>query len=406
MRRSSGNGMRRASSNGGRNNSSIKPNNQKRRGQKKSDLDPALLIRKAKPRTEQTYRSDRPIEDLPVREVLKQKLLQKGFERPTEIQERTLEHLLDGRNLLGIAKTGTGKTGAFLIPIIEQLLLQGQHKPKQYALVVVPTRELALPVEPESKSMAGKLKLYSSCFIGGTNINRNIQDLRRPSHIVIGTPGRLLDLNKRGVLKLNAFRTLVLDEFDRMLDMGFLRDMRQIIDALHNRSQTMLFSATYDKAQKPIIEDILDNPVRVKVSQGDESADHIEQDIIRIKNGEDPFRVLSRLLQEDDFKKVLVFDETKHRVKRLCQKLNKAGFKSDQIHGNKSQAARVRALKAFKDGSINILVATDVAARGIDIDDISHVINYQVPKTFDSYIHRIGRTGRAGKAGVALTFVA
>jgi len=378
--------------------------NNARPAKKVSTLDPSLLVKEADHSVvEKVFRSDRLVHELPINTRLKKSLALKGYKRPTEIQDRTLEALLERRDLLGIAQTGTGKTGAFLIPIIEKLL---QKRVNPYALVVVPTRELALQVEEEFKSMAKGLGLYSACFIGGTNINRDLQTLRRNSHVVIATPGRLLDLSDRGAIKLGKFQTLVLDEFDRMLDMGFIHDVKRILNGLKQREHTMLFSATLDKSQQAMINTILTNHVTVKVSTGDRSGDSIDQDIIRLKPGEDKFVILKNMLKQNDFEKVLLFEETKHRVSRLCVKLNKAGIASEQIHGNKSQNARQNALKAFKQGKVKVLVATDVAARGLDISDVSHVINYQVPQTHDSYIHRIGRTGRAGKIGKAYTFVA
>lgn len=371
-------------------------------GRKKSTLDPSLLVRKATDTAIKDYQSNRLIEHLPISPNLKECLVKKGFKRPTEIQDKTLESLLEGRDLLGIAQTGTGKTGAFFIPVIEQLL---QHKKPSFALVVVPTRELALQVEEEFRSMTKGLGLHSSCFIGGTNINRDMQNLRRLNHVIIGTPGRLLDLVNRKALDFRPFNTLVLDEFDRMLDMGFVHDVKRILSGMHQRKHTMLFSATMDKTQEALIAGILRNQVTVKISNGMTTGDHIDQDIVRPVPGKDKFDVLYDLIVYGGFQKVLLFEETKHKASRLCAKLNKADIQSDQIHGNKSQNARQRALNAFKEGSIRVLVATDVAARGIDVTDVTHVINYQVPMTFDSYIHRIGRTGRAGKTGKALTFV-
>jgi ATP-dependent RNA helicase RhlE len=378
--------------------------NNARPAKKASTLDPSLLVKEADHSVvEKVFRSDRMVKELPIDSKLKQALQVKGYERPTEIQDRTLETLLEGKDLLGIAQTGTGKTGAFLIPIIEQLL---HKRVNPYALVVVPTRELALQVEEEFKSMSRGLGLYSACFIGGTNINRDLQNLRRSTHVVIATPGRLLDLTDRRAIDLGKFNTLVLDEFDRMLDMGFIKDVNRILDGMKQRNHTMLFSATLDKSQQSMINNILTNHVTVKVNNGNSSADAIEQEVIKLKPGEDKFRVLQDMLTQNEFKKVLLFEETKHRVSRLCIKLNKAGFQADQIHGNKSQNARQNALKAFKQGRVQVLVATDVASRGLDVSDVSHVINYQVPQTHDSYIHRIGRTGRAGKVGKAYTFVA
>jgi ATP-dependent RNA helicase RhlE len=371
-------------------------------GRKKSTLDPTLLISRANGTEVKEYISERLYDDMPISANLKECLHKKGFKRPTEIQDNTLEALMDGRDMLGIAQTGTGKTGAFLIPIIEKLI---HNKRKSYALVVVPTRELATQVEEEFTSMTKGLGMQSAVFIGGTNINRDIQNLRKPNNIIIGTPGRLLDLSSRKVLDFSRINTLVLDEFDRMLDMGFVHDVKRIIGAMQQRKQTMLFSATMDRTQEELIGSILNNPLTVKVSQGDGTGDNIDQDIIRMSNGDDKFKVLLNMVSEEDYEKVLLFEETKHKASRLCKKLNSAGISSDQIHGNKSQNARQRALKSFKDGDIKVLVATDVAARGIDVSDVTHVINYQIPMTFDSYIHRIGRTGRAGKTGKAFTFI-
>jgi ATP-dependent RNA helicase RhlE len=377
--------------------------NYSRPAKKASTLDPSLLVKEADAAVvEKVFRSDRLIKDMPLSVKLKEALARKGYERPTEIQDRTLETLLQGRDLLGIAQTGTGKTGAFLVPIIEQLL---HKRVNPYALVVVPTRELALQVEEEFKSMSQGLGLYSACFIGGTNINRDLQTLRRNSHVVIATPGRLLDLADRKAIHLNKFNTLVLDEFDRMLDMGFIRDVKRILEAMKDRTHTMLFSATLDKSQQAMIDRILKDHVSVKVSSGKSTGEGINQEVIRLEPGQDKFKVLHHMLSQEEFKKVLLFEETKHRVSRLCMKLNKAGIRSEQIHGNKSQNARQNALKAFKIGRVQVLVATDVASRGLDVSDVSHVINYQVPQTHDSYIHRIGRTGRAGKVGKAFTFV-
>ena len=377
-------------------------NNQRRSGFKKSTLDPSLFINKGVLPESEEYISKRIYDQMPIDNRLKSTLKIKGFEKPTEIQDKTLESILDNRDLLGIAQTGTGKTGAFLIPIINQLL---NEKRNPFALIVVPTRELALQVQDEFKSMTKGMGLYSYCFIGGTNINKDLQLLRRSSHIVIGTPGRILDLVNRKALDLRNFNTLILDEFDRMLDMGFVHDVKKIIYGMQRRKHTLLFSATVNKSQQSMIDNILNNYVTVKLSSGESTGDNIDQDIIRIGLDDDKFKILKEMLQKKEFEKVLLFEETKHKVNKLCTKLNKSGIKSDQIQGNKSQNARQKALRAFKKGEIKVLVATDVAARGIDVNDITHVINYQRPLTFDTYIHRIGRTGRAGKIGKAFTFI-
>ncbi|MFT7613037.1 MAG: ATP-dependent RNA helicase RhlE [Parvicellaceae bacterium] len=371
-------------------------------GFKPSTLDPNMFVKKAVPAEFKEYRSDRLIVDLPIKKELIDLLLAKGYERPTEIQDKTLEALLDDKDILGIAKTGTGKTGAFLIPIIDKLI---DHNQKPFALIVLPTRELAVQVEEEFKSMTKGLNLYSACLIGGTNINKDIKALHRPCNVIIATPGRLLDLVNRKCIDLRKFNTLILDEFDRMLDMGFVHDVKKIINGMQQRKHTLLFSATMDNKQKSLINEILTDPISVKLSDGESTGDHIEQQIIRLSGDDDKFRILCDMINEEDVEKVLVFEETKHKVNKLCTKLNKEGIKSDQIQGNKSQNARQRALTSFKKGNIKVLVATDVAARGIDVADVTHVFNYQLPLSYDSYIHRIGRTGRAGRSGKAFTFV-
>ena len=367
-----------------------------------SKLDPRLLVQAAKSVEKQEFRSDRLFDEMKLHPKLKANIKAKGYERPSEIQEATLDFCTEGHDVLGIAQTGTGKTGAFLIPIIDQLL---HNKRPFHALIVVPTRELATQVEDEFKSLTKGLDLFSACFIGGTNINRDLYELRRASQIVIGTPGRLLDLSTRKSLDFRKFNVLVLDEYDRMLDMGFVNDIKRMIHLMANRKQTMLFSATLDVNQQDLINQILTKPKTVKVSSGEASSDNIEQDIIRMSNPKEKFKRLCEMLNHEDFEKVLIFDEAKYKVNKLSEALNKEGFKTEAIHGNKTQAARQKALDAFKAGKVKVLVATDVAARGIDVMDITHVINFQIPMTYDSYIHRIVRTGRAGKVGKAFTFV-
>ncbi|HRW75032.1 MAG: DEAD/DEAH box helicase [Lewinellaceae bacterium] len=360
------------------------------------------FIQAALPREEEPKIETRPYTALDLHPDLLRNITAKGYTHTTPIQDQAIEPGMAGRDILGIAQTGTGKTAAFLIPMI-QMWLQDPDFPS--ALVTVPTRELALQVEEEFRSLTNRLGMYSATFIGGANINTDLRKLEKGHHLIVGTPGRLLDLTQRRALNLRPFTTLVLDEFDRMLDMGFINDVKKIIELMPNRHQTMLFSATIDKSQQPYIQELLTDPVTVQVHTGTTTAEHIEQDVIRIEPGMDKYDVLEGLLQQPEMEKVLVFLETKHRVDRLTTKLVRSGFKAQQIHGNKSQSQRQRALEAFKAGRANILVATDVAARGLDISDVTHVINFETPKTFDSYIHRIGRTGRAGKAGKAFTFV-
>lgn len=379
-------------------------NNNQRNSRKKavSSINPNMLIKKAVIMEEKKFQPSRSFDEMPISPNLRANLHSKGFKYPTQIQDETLEHLISGRDLMGVANTGTGKTGAFLIPIIEQLLTA--DKPFQ-SLIVVPTRELALQVEQEFLSLSYKLGLYSSSFIGGTNVGSDIRKLNRKNHLIIGTPGRLMDMADRGALRLQDISTLVLDEFDRMLDMGFVNEIKKMVKKMPMRKQTMLFSATVDKTQKSLIAELLNNPIEIKVSSGTTTSDQIDQDIIRVPAGGDKYTMLLDLLGGSDFDKVLIFAETKRLVDKVGKQLNKSGITSDVIHGNKSQNYRSKALDKFKKGKVKILVATDVAARGIDVDNISHVINYQLPLTFDSYVHRIGRTGRAGKTGKAYTFI-
>jgi ATP-dependent RNA helicase RhlE len=249
------------------------------------------------------------------------------------------------------------------------------------------------------------LKLYSECLIGGTNVKKDIIKLRRAYHIVIGTPGRISDMVRQRAIRLELMSTLVLDEFDRLLDMGFSPDILKIVAGMHNRKQTILFSATEDNSQKTLIGTLLRSPVEIRLKNGNISGETIDQEIIRVHDGENKMEVLLNLINDPAFEKVLVFADTKRWVSRICRNLRKAGVRADEIHGDKSQNYRINALEAFKNRKIQVLVATDVAARGLDIVNVSHVINFHQPQNMDSYIHRIGRTGRAGKTGKAFTFV-
>ena len=366
-----------------------------------SKINPNDLVKKSTMSKENTYVSLISFKDFFLHEKLEQTIADKGYLRPTEIQEKSIPTLMTGKDLVGIAATGTGKTGAFLIPIINQLL----ENTIDSALVVVPTRELAQQVHQEFRSLTKGLDFHSSCFIGGTNVSKDISNARRKHNFIVATPGRLNDLVDRRALNLSQISVLVLDEFDRMLDMGFISDIRKISGFVRGRSQTMLFSATVDKSQESLIKEFVKSPLRVNVTDGTNSSDHVEQDIIKVSGSENKFDVLLGLLKSSSFEKVMLFAETKRTADKISKQLCKSGLRSDVIHGNKSQNYRSKAIQLFKSGKTQILVATDVAARGIDIDNVTHVINYQLPLTMDSYIHRIGRTGRAGKTGMAYTFV-
>ncbi len=393
---------KRSTSNGNTKRTGQFKKNQKRGKQAGISIDPASLVKKANSQNEEKqFHASRSFDEMPIHHHLKSNLDEMGFKFPTQIQEETLEPLLQGKDLVGIANTGTGKTVAFLMPIIEELLRNEGPK----SLVVVPTRELAQQVEGEFKKLTRGMGLYSSCFIGGTSISRDLEQLQKRNDLIIGTPGRLMDLANRGNFLLNQITTLILDEFDRMLDMGFVNEIKQMVGSMTRRKQTMLFSATVDNKQKKLIDELLSDPIEIKVSSGKTSSDNVEQDIIRVPNGADKFDLLLRLVSEDEFEKVLVFTETKRLTDRVSKKLKRSGIAADLIHGDKSQSYRMKALQNFRKGKVRVLVATDVAARGIDVDNITHVINYQLPLSYDSYLHRVGRTGRAGKKGKALTLV-
>lgn len=335
-----------------------------------------------------------------IEEKLKSAIAKKGYTAPTPIQDRSIPHILHGKDVVGIANTGTGKTAAFLIPLIDKVL----KNPKERILIVVPTRELATQIDQELKGFTPAMGIFSVCAVGGTSIVPQIRDLRHVNQFVIGTPGRIKDLIERKALDLSHTKTVVLDEADRMLDMGFVHDMRFLMTKLSKDRHTLFFSATMSKEIEALIHDFLREPVSISVKTQDTSK-NVDQDIVRMKSGQDKLQALHDLLIQPDFDKVIIFGRTKHGVESLSKNLQKRGFKAESIHGNKSQAQRQRALSNFKEGRATILVATDVAARGLDIPRVSHVINYELPATYDDYIHRIGRTGRAGKTGKALTFV-
>lgn len=378
-----------------------RPNGRPTQNKKVSKLDPNLLVKKAQPSGQEGFQSKTPFSGLPINTQVLKNIEAKGYENMTYIQEKSINALLDGRDMLGISNTGSGKTAAFLIPIIEHALNDSNFE----ALIVTPTRELALQIEAEFKTLTLGLSLRSATFIGGTNINSDVNTLSRKLNVIVGTPGRLLDLANRRLLKFQTIQTLVLDEFDRMLDMGFINDVKKIINGMTRRKQTMLFSATLEPSQKSLIDGLLDTPIQVKVNSGGSTSENVDQDIIRVPEGKDKFMLLAGLFDSKTLEKVIIFTETKRLADRLSKKLNGNGIKSGLIHGNKSQNNRNRTIEEFKNGDTRVLVATDVAARGIDVSDVTHVINYQLPMSMDSYIHRIGRTGRAGKTGSAITFV-
>ncbi len=368
-----------------------------------SSLDPKQLVKKALPVQKiSNPTSGQNFINLPLDKKLQANIQKKGYTTLTPIQEQAVPVLLEGRDMLAISKTGSGKTAAFLIPLIMRLL----EKPLAHSvLIVAPTRELALQIGEEFKELTLGMNLRWATFIGGTNIQSDLNHLSQKPQVLIGTPGRLLDLAKQRVLPLKQVNTLVLDEFDRMLDMGFIQDVKRLVEMIGSREQTLLFSATLDASQQKLISGLLDNPVEIQIDPGTSANEHINQETIQVADGEDKFLVMKDLFQDSSLEKVILFTETKRLADRLAKKLNQNGISAGQIHGDKSQNFRNRTLDEFKSGKIRVLVATDVAARGIDVADVNLVINYQMPMTMDAYIHRIGRTGRAGKTGRAITFI-
>ncbi|MFY9484820.1 MAG: DEAD/DEAH box helicase [Patescibacteria group bacterium] len=339
--------------------------------------------------------------DFAISDALKRNISARGYTTPTPIQDSVIPLVLEGKDVIGLANTGTGKTAAFIVPIINWL--QTNQK-TEAVLIVAPTRELAQQIDEEFRVFSGGLRLFSALCIGGASMHRQIMALARHPHVVIGTPGRLKDLVEQNRLRLGNSQILVLDEVDRMMDMGFINDIRFLIGKLPGVKQSLSFSATLTPTISRLVQGIMRNPVTISVRTS-ETVDTVEQDVLRAGSKEQKIRMLTDLLRQQDFEKVLIFGQTKHGVQRLAEDLTKSGHRAEAIHGNKSQPQRERALRAFKDNRVRVLVATDVAARGLDIPDVSHVINFDQPNTYEDYIHRIGRTGRAGKKGQALTFV-
>ena len=350
---------------------------------------------------EEIYLPTHTFGDFKIEAKLKLTIANKNYIYPSPIQDKSIPHSLEGRDILGIADTGTGKTAAFLIPILNKII----KDKNETAIIIAPTRELAIQIEKECNDLARGMQIWSVVCVGGAPISAQIRGLRRECNIVIGTPGRLLDLVKRGEIDLSTTRSVVLDEADRMLDMGFINDITFLLEKTPSDRQGFFFSATLPKPIEKLIERFASDPVKVMVKTRDTSK-NVEQDVIRINRDTNKIDVLCDLLdKEDEFKKVLIFSEMKHAVEKLSVELIKRGYKAGSIHGDKRHNDRQRTLLKFRNNEINIMVATDVAARGLDIPEVTHVINYEIPQTYDTYIHRIGRTGRASKKGVALTFV-
>jgi len=338
-------------------------------------------------------------EDFNLDSILLANIKAKGFTKPTLIQDQAIIPILEKRDLLGIADTGTGKTAAFAIPLINRIL----KNPNERILIMAPTRELAMQIRQDIRSLTPGLRVFLAIAIGGAHLREQIIDIRRGPHIIIGTPGRVKDLGSRRVIDFSKMTVLVLDEVDRMLDMGFIHDIKSIVDQTPKTRQTLFFSATVDHKIETLIGTFLQNPVKLSIKI-QSSAAHIDQNIVRVPRGLKEQK-LHQMMTLPEFKKVLVFGATQRMVEKLSISLSAKGFKAQSLHGGKPQNKRTQVVKMYRENVFNILVATDVAARGLDIADITHVINYDQPNNYDDYIHRIGRTGRGNARGSALTFV-
>jgi len=342
--------------------------------------------------------------DLNLIPPLLEAISREGYTQPTPIQEKAIPYILEGKDIFGCAQTGTGKTAAFALPLL-QLLHQnkGANRSGIKVLVLAPTRELALQINESFKAYGNNLKISHTVIFGGVSQHAQTNILKRGVDVLVATPGRLLDLMQQGYIKLNTVEYFVLDEADRMLDMGFINDIKKIISKLPAKRQTVFFSATAPYEIKKFADTLLHNPVSVTITPVASTADLIKQSVYYVsQENKRPF--LRHVLKTDSIEHALVFTRTKHGADKVVKELNKNGIKAEAIHGNKSQNARERALRGFKDRSIRVLVATDIASRGIDVDKLTHVINFEIPEQAETYVHRIGRTGRAGESGVALSF--
>jgi superfamily II DNA/RNA helicase len=348
---------------------------------------------------EAAYEPTHKFIDFELLPLIHENIAAKGYILPSPIQDQTIPHGLLGRDVIGLANTGTGKTAAFLLPILQQLLTRDAK-----AIIIAPTRELAQQIEAEFASFAKGSGLCGALLIGGSSMGQQLRELRTNPQIVFGTPGRIKDHAERRTIDLSSFNIVVLDEVDRMLDMGFVGDITELLNQTAQPRQSLFYSATMDARVEKLTHQFLVDPITVSVITGSAS-NNVEQDVIRYDSTVDKLGKLHDLLISEGVSKALVFDETQRSVERLSNELISRGFAADAIHGGKSQGQRQRALNRFKKNEISVLVATDVAARGIDVSDISHVVNYSMPSSYDDYIHRIGRAGRAGRKGHAFTFV-
>lgn len=376
----------------------------RRYGRKKSgpkQLDQSLFVKVAKPTPATEVVISHTFADFGFVDWIQQALAEKGMINPTPIQDQSIKPIMEGKDIIGLAATGTGKTLAFLLPLLHKMT----NNPKDSAVILAPTRELALQIEQELHKITNRGRgIYSTVCIGGTPIRKQMFRLSRHNQFIIATPGRFKDLINRKAIDMNSFSTVVLDEVDRMLDMGFIDEIRYILELLPKNTQKLFFSATTEGKTKQLMETFLVDPVSVLLSENI-SSNNVHQDIVPVTRNDNKMDLLMDILNKDEVKKVLIFCETKMAVENLYRDLQQHGFDVESIHGDKTQMHRQIALKKFKNNEAWIMIGTDVASRGIDVGDITHVINYELPRTEEDYIHRIGRTGRGGKIGWALTFV-
>lgn len=345
--------------------------------------------------------------DLGLSKPLLEAIADQGYDTPSPIQAKAIPHVIEGKDVMAAAQTGTGKTAGFTLPVLHRLDLSQRSKSKgnqARALVLTPTRELAAQVAASVETYGRYMKIKSQVVFGGVKINPQMQRLRGGVDVLIATPGRLLDLHSQNAVQFDQLEVLVLDEADRMLDMGFIHDIRRIIKLLPKKRQTLLFSATFSDEIRQLARNIVYQPVEVSVSPPNSTVDSVKQSLIAVEKS-DKTKILTRLIKDNDWFQVLVFSRTKHGANRLVRKLVGAGVEAAAIHGNKSQGARTKALAEFKASKVRVLVATDIAARGIDIDQLPHVVNFDLPQVAEDYVHRIGRTGRAGATGEAVSLV-
>lgn len=371
-----------------------------RRAPKKAFIHHSKFVRPASPRELESFTPLHAFSDFAIAPLIQQNLTNMGFSEPSPIQDQAIPLGLAGHDVVGIANTGTGKTAAFAVPVLNALFADSSSR----AIILAPTRELAQQIEDQCRAIGKGTKLTGALLIGGVSMGPQLRDLRAKPRIIVGTPGRVKDHLERGTLNISDCNLIVLDEVDRMLDMGFVDDITHILSLANPVRQSFYFSATLDARVTRIIESFSEAPTHISVKSADTS-DFVDQNVIFYDTNTAKMDKLHDILISENVEKAIIFEETQRTVERLAEELAERGFQSDAIHGGKSQSQRDRVLQKFKKSHINVLVATDVAARGLDVADITHVINYAQPQSYDDYVHRIGRTGRAGKVGYALTFV-